>query len=72
MVDARNSAVDIQHVVRGKHDRCSLLLVDSFDKLPDSDLGDRVKSDGGFIQENNLGIVEQGRRDFASHALSQT
>ena len=64
-------AFDVGHVVGGKNHGHSLLPVDAPDEFPHRQPGARVQANGGLVQKQHLGPVQQGRRQFAAHPLPQ-
>ena len=63
--------VHVLHVVGGEQDRGAAEPVLLQDELADLQLAHRVQADGGLVQEEDPGAVEQGRRDLAAHPLAQ-
>ena len=63
--------LDVAGIVGGQKDGDLLLLVHLQDKVADALLDDDVEADGGLVEEEDLGPVEQGGGDLAAHALAQ-
>ena len=55
----------------GQEHRKAPLLVQAPQEVADALLGYDVQPDGGLVQVEDLRIVEQGRRQVATHALAQ-
>jgi hypothetical protein len=64
-------SLDVVHVVGGQDDRNAAFAVEAPDKVPKGELGHGVQADGGLVQEQDRGGVEQGGRQVAAHALAQ-
>ena len=61
----------VGHVVRGEQDGRAVMAVVFPDKSADAALHGDVEANGGFVEEEDLRAVEQGRGDFAFHAFAQ-
>ncbi len=61
------------HVVRGDEDGDLLALVQLVDVLPDRGAGLRIEPDGGLVEEQHLGRMQQAARDLepAPHAARE-
>ena len=51
-------------VVGGEQDGDAALLVQLLDEFADRQLGGGVQADGGFVEEQDGGLVQQGRGDL--------
>ena len=63
--------LDVVHVVRGEQEGRALAPVDLLDKVADAALGHDVQADRRLVQEDDLGIVQQGDGDVCAHLLPE-
>src|SRR5438105_8253448 len=63
--------LDITGIMRGQKDRDTLLRVQLSDQVTDTLLGDDIQANGRLVQEDDGGLVQQGSRQSAAHALPQ-
>lgn len=63
--------LDIFHIVGGEDDTGLAFLVDMFDEGADPFFGDDIETDGGFIEEEDVGVVEEGGAEVGTHALAE-
>ena len=69
--DAPGQRLDVVHVMRGQQHRGAAFAVGAQHELAHGQLGGCVQADGGLVQEQDLGLVQQGRGDLGAHALAQ-
>ena len=62
---------NIGEIVRGQDDGCAAFLIDLLDKLADAFFGNYIQADGGFIQEENLRVMQQCGTNIGAHTLAQ-
>src|SRR5579885_2558964 len=63
--------LDIARVMRGEKDGQALLSIQLPDQIADTLLSDDIQADGWLVEKDHRGFVQQGRRQFAAHALPQ-
>ena len=61
---------NIRKIVRGQDDGRAALAVDLLNKLADALFGNHIKPDGGFIQEENLRVMQQRGTNVGAHTLA--
>lgn len=62
---------DIGEVMRGLDDCGAALAIDFLDELANALFGNHVQADGGRVEEEQIGVVEQGCAKVSSHALAK-
>ncbi len=62
---------DVADIVGSKEDGRSRIAVDLIDDVAEFLLGDHVETDGRFVQEKDLGVMDEARGDFGAHALAK-
>ena len=69
--DAPAQSLDVVEVVGRQQHRDALLGVQRGQELPHLGLADHIEADRGLVQVEDLRIVQQGRRQIASHPLAE-
>jgi len=69
--DAFAEGGDIGHVVAGEEDGGPGAAVVFLEEGPDSNLGGDVEANGGFVEEQDLGTVEEADGEFALHSFTE-
>jgi len=62
---------DIVHVMGREQDGHVLLAIETFSRSLERQLRWRVETDRRFVEEQDLGIMKQGCREFGTHALAE-
>lgn len=63
--------LDVVHVVGGEQHGHAALAVQALDEVAHRQLRRRVQADGGLVEEEHVGLVQQGRGDLRAHPLAQ-
>src|SRR5690606_35768150 len=69
--DSLAKSLDVVHIVGRQEDRRPLLSVEVAEKAAYPLLGRGVKTQGRFIEEEDFRVVQQRRRYFRPHSLSE-
>ncbi len=69
--DAFAEGGDVGHVVGGEEDRGVVFAVVFAEEDSDGGLGVDVEAEGGFVEEQYGGAVEEGGEEFALHAFAE-
>ena len=70
--DALAERLDVGHVMAGEENGGFLGGVVAADKFANGLLGNDVEADGGLVEKQDAGLVEQGGDEFHFHAFAQT
>ena len=69
--DAAAELFDVVEIVSGEKDGGAELAVDGAEELADVIFGDDVEADGGLVEEEERGIVEERGGEVAAHAFAE-
>ena len=69
--DAPAEALDVGEIVRGQQHGRSPLAVDPGQEVADLGLAHHVEADGGLVQVDDVGVVQERRGQLPPHALAQ-
>src|SRR5690606_9297042 len=69
--DAAAQALHVAEVVGGEQDGGVAAGVEVQQEFADGGFGDDVQADGGFVQDEQVGVVQEGGGEVAAHALAE-
>ena len=70
--DAAGELLELGHVVAGHDHRHPSLAIELLDERQNAASGEHVQAEGGFVEQQDLGLVEQREREVGAHALAET
>src|SRR5205085_11844814 len=63
--------LDVGDVVAREEHRRRPLLVEADEEFAEALLAEQIEADGRLVEKENVGLVEQTGREFATHALAE-